>query len=76
MNIRTATYSPKLANTNKLDIFNAISYLKTYVNQTISLLEQEQKISPTPGKQITDKIDLPARLSQLVAKQASSVKKC
>lgn len=71
---RIATYRPKLANEIKLGLItNPVAGYKQELQRLVTDQLYQQDIKKFAGKEITDGIKLPARLSQVCAKQASAI---
>jgi transposase len=71
---RIATYKPVLANAVKKELVtNPLGQYKYELQQLVTNQMYQTDIKKFAGKDVTDTIKLPARLSQVCAKQASAI---
>lgn len=72
--IRISTYNPILSNDNKkLLLKNPFAKYKFELQKLVNELLYEEKVPALLSKDVTSNVDFPARLSQVLAKQASSI---
>lgn len=71
---RIATYRPKLANEIKHQLLaRPFAIYKHELQRLVKIQLYQSDIKKFANKDVTDEIDLPARLSQVCAKQASAI---
>jgi transposase len=71
---RISTYRPKMANQIKLNLIHApMATYKVELQKLVTAQLYDPSIKKFADKSITDHIDLPSRLSQVCAKQASAM---
>lgn len=71
---RIAIYKPKLANNYKQKLLvNPIALYQTELKKLIDMYLYQDNVPKFAKKEITDNINLPSRLSQVCAKQASAI---
>jgi transposase len=71
---RISTYNPKLANaTKRLLLTNPFELYKTELQRVVDILLYQDDIPTFLPTEFTKQIKFPARLSQVLAKQASSI---
>jgi transposase len=72
--IRIATYKPKKANRHKSELISApLAWYKVELQKLVISLLYADTVKKFANKDVTDQIQLPSRLSQVCAKQASAI---